>query len=517
MTKSASATYRLENVRAAMGHYLLGRGAGAILGLANAVLLVRNMATPDYAAYIALLGIAGIAAMLTSLGLDRVVTRFVPEGLLSHGTGMLRRFVWRMTFGRLLAGILATAVLSFVWQWVTTLFEFVGTEQIPSSLAIFLLANTLFTLLSAILQSLIKQKLLTRMTVAVWGIRLFWILAAIYQTSTISLEVALWIMAVPELLGAVILLTAVHVSLRHNSSEVQTATGKSGNWPRWQEVRSLAGHSYAFSLLASVPQGYFMRTIVAATLPVETIAAYGFFSSLVDRLRNYLPIQLMYNLVEPVLVVRYLEYKNAASLMRNAQLMYKTNLLILAAALIFVLIGGSELVMILTNGRYIEQTWILALLMLQTISGSHVLALQLILNVLKANQLLSIAALYALAAMFAFLGFVFLSGHMMGILFGTLVYSLILNSVVLILMARREIQYRPFYMDIAKLAGIGAILVAGAHFLLGELAITSGLPVACAAAIFGTAFLFLCLQFGIVSRQELTALTGVIRAKRADS
>ncbi|MBK6863058.1 MAG: hypothetical protein IPG91_05510, partial [Ideonella sp.] len=55
---------------------MLGRGAGAIAGLAAAVLLVRHMQVQDYAGYTAIMGIAGIVAMLASLGVDRVVTRF---------------------------------------------------------------------------------------------------------------------------------------------------------------------------------------------------------------------------------------------------------------------------------------------------------------------------------------------------------------------------------------------------------------------------------------------------------
>ncbi len=73
-TGGSTSPYRLENVRAAIGHFLLGRGAGAIAGLATAVIFVRYMDITAYATYTAFMGIVGIAGMVASLGLDRVAT-----------------------------------------------------------------------------------------------------------------------------------------------------------------------------------------------------------------------------------------------------------------------------------------------------------------------------------------------------------------------------------------------------------------------------------------------------------
>ena len=298
MSAGDPSPYRLDNLRSAVGHYLLGRGASAIAVLVSAVLLVRHMTVPDYAAYTAIMGIAGIVGMLSSLGIERVVTRFVPEGRLSQRARSLATLVWCTLAVRLVAtGLFATG-LAMVWPRVIRWFEFVTLGQFPLSLGIFLLATTTLGLASTVLQALVRQRLLTRISVLQWGGRLAWIILLTSQGASISLEQALWIMALPELAGVAAILLGLGHALGWSAPPDR---GDATPWPDWHEVWYLARHSYGYNVLASLPQGYLMRTLVGATLPVETVAAYGFFSNLAGRLRMYLPMQLMYNLIEPVL------------------------------------------------------------------------------------------------------------------------------------------------------------------------------------------------------------------------
>ncbi len=465
-TAPDSSPYRLANVRAAIGHYLLGRGASAVIGIITIILLVRVMDVAAYAGYIALTGLAGIAAMLSSLGLERAITRFVPEGRLYHSEDKLRSFVWKIVLTRLVATLLVTLLLAAAWQWLVALFDFVDFDRMPLALAIFLAANSLFAILSTILQALVRQKLLTQIMVLIWGGRLVAIVYLAQLQGGLGLEQVLWLMAIPELVGAAALLVAVVRALWHGG--VPAGTGEppqTTSWPQWQETRSLAGHAYAFNMLASVPQGYFMRTLVAATLPVDIVAAYGFFSSLIDKLRMYLPLQLMYNLFEPVLVARYLGDKDEHALSRHIGLMYKANLLIIVMALVFLAISGQAAVGLATAGKFVEQTWILLLLMVQIALGSHVLAIQLVVNVLKQNRILSQAGAIALIIMFCFMGAVLITGQHLLVLFGVLVYELAMNLTALVSIAKRRIVYSPPLLVVAKLVLLSVASTIIAHIV----------------------------------------------------
>lgn len=513
MSTRAPPPYHLDNVRSAVRHYLLGRSAGAVAGLLSAILLVRHMAIQDYAGYIAVMGVAGIVAMLASLGLDRVVTRFVPEGRLFQSQSMLAALVWRMLGARFLATGLVTLCLAVAWPWVVGQFDFVALPDIPLPLAIYLVASA-FQLMGTVLQALVRQRLLTQVTVIQWGGRLIWIIVLVYQGGNIGLQQALWVMAIPELAGAIVMLFAVGSALRQSAPE-DTKTEPGPRWPNWHELRYLAAHSYGFNILASLPQGYFMRTLVAATLPVETVAAYGFFSSLVDRLRVYLPIQLMYNLVEPVLVARYLQTKDHFALTSNTQLMYKANVFILAAALVFILIGGHVLVGFVTKGRFLDLTWILVLLLVQLVSGSHVLSMQLVLNVLKANQILSAAGLYALAVMLIFIGSAIFFNQAILILFGTLLYSFVLNFLALALMRWQSVPYRLRIREIGSIVGLGVGLGVAGRAAVEVFAITDASAIGSLATLGVCGFMLTAFLFNIFNPQELQLLFSMVRSRSA--
>lgn len=515
-TAPSSSPYRLANVRAAIGHYLLGRGASAVIGFVTIILLVRVMDVADYAGYIALMGLAGIAAMLSSLGLERAITRFVPEGRLYHSEDRLQSFVWKIVLARLAATLLVTVLLAAFWPRLVALFDFVDLDRMPWALVLFLAANSLFAILSTVLQALVRQKLLTQIMVLIWGGRLVAIVYLAHLQGGLGIEQVLWLMALPELAGAAALLVTVGKALRHGGAPAGTReTPEAATWPQWREARSFAGHAYAFNMLASVPQGYFMRTLVAATLPVEIVAAYGFFSSLVDKLRNYLPIQLMYNLFEPVLVARYLESRDEHALSRHIGLMYKANLLIIVMALVFLGISGQAAVGLATGGKFLEHTWILLLLLVQIALGSHVLAIQLVVNVLKCTYILSQAGAFSLFAMLGFIGVVLISEHHLLMLFGVLTYEITMNLLVMVMMARAGIEYRPPLKDWTKLAMLSLVLVTVVTLVVIEYGLGANLlSVFVLGSLGGLLVLVSALRFCYINAGDMTTLNKLRQSQR---
>jgi O-antigen/teichoic acid export membrane protein len=503
--------YRLDSIRSAVGHYLLGRGASAVAVLVSAVLLVRHMSVPDYAGYTAVMGIAGIVGMLASLGIERVVTRFVPEGRLSQSARSLATLVWCTLAVRLAATGLFAACLAVAWPWVIRWFEFVTLGQFPLPLGVFLLATTTLALASTVLQALVRQRLLTRISVLQWGGRLAWIILLVRQGGSISLEQALWVMALPELAGVAAMLVGLRYALK---SSTDAECDGASTWPDWHEVWYLAKHSYGYNILASLPQGYLMRTLVGATLPVETVAAYGFFSNLAGRLRMYLPMQLMYNLLEPVLVARYLESKDIGALTRNARLIYSANLLILSSALVFVLIGGSELASVLTKGRLVDQSWILTLVLVQMTMGSQVFAKQLILNVLKENQLMSRASAYGLAAMLLFLGAVIFWFNMYWILFAPLVYGVTVDVVSMSMIREKGIPYASPFREYSAVIGVAMFVILCIHVFLNLLPSSGNILVFSAATLGAVLFTLLSVRFKIIDVKDLARLMSQMKGRR---
>lgn len=436
---TTSSHYSLANARKAIFHFVLGRGASALAGVAGVILLARHMHRMDYAGYIAVTSLLMLMAMVSSLGLERAAARFVPEGLEHRHAKELFSFVGKLACIRFSIALLAVCILILAWPLIITLFsEHTTLPAIPWSVPVFLAATTVFSYFSNILQSLLEQKMLTRFILIQSGGRLVMIVGLLSHDAFITLDQSLWVMAAPELLAAVAIAVVTLSILRKRSTPSVQVQGR---WPDWHEVWHISIHTYSFNMLAMLPQGYFMRLLVAATLPAYATAAYGFFSTLVDRIRIYLPIQFMYGLIEPVLIANYLNNKDTRALALKLHAIYKANVIVLLPAIIVIAILGEPIVSFLMKSRYGEYSWMLVLLLVQVTIANHVLALQLFFNTLKMTHLLNFAGLGALVIMAAGLGLSYLDPTHYWLLACPILYEVAMNVIALYLARKQGIAY----------------------------------------------------------------------------
>ena len=440
----ASSPYSKENVRKGILHYLLGRGLAGIAGFATVILLVRFMDVQSYAGYTALTGLIALSGILAGLGLDRAISRYVPEARLERSAKELGHFIWRVTAIKLLAAIVVSAIFYGFWQPILKLFSDVHLTHFPLALACFVVAETLFQHFSAVFQALLKQKTLTRILTVQWAGRLIMITWAIFADKAISLHESLLILALPEILGVLVfVLVLMHYLSQLNAEQQADNMIKSNNqnWPDWHAIAGMASHNYGFTLLAAPPQGYFMKMLAAIFLPTHMVAAYGFFISIAERVRQYIPLHLLYSLIEPVMIGNYIQNRSFSILNQRCQLLYKSNLILLIPLMAWVLAAGGLIVTSLTGGKFQEYSWLLALIMLQLTVGSHVVLLQLILNSVGASQLLVKAGFFALIGMALFLA-VALNVHLYSLVVAPLVFSLICNIYIIQSLNRAGYPYK---------------------------------------------------------------------------
>lgn len=468
--------------------------------MVSVVLLARNMETADYAGYIAVTSLILLVAMFSNLGLERAATRFVPEARILRDSSELRSFISKLAWLRVVIALVFAAGLILLWPWVTRLFSrVIALPVIPWSVPLLLVATTAFSFFSSVLQALLEQKILTRLMLIQSGGRLLLIVLFSLLGGRISLDQSLWVMAAPELaaaLGAV--MVTFTILRRPHSTNAQTQEA----WPNWREVWHIAGHSYGFNVLATLPQGYFMRMLIAATFPPHVTAAYGFFSTLMDRMRAYLPMQFMYNLIEPVMVASYLASPDHLALARRSNVIYKANVLLLLSALILVLIAGEPLVNLLTHGKYGPEYWMLALLLLQVTIGSHVLALQLFFNTLKATQLLSISGLGSLAVMALGVWLSYLDPSRYWLLACPILYEVAMNVIALHLADKKGITYRVPVGNYIKLGLLCIGLVLAAKIPLESAGGNLQIELAVGITVVGV-FLALSFKLGAITQNEL--------------
>ena len=385
-------------------HYLLGRGLAGAAGFATLILLVRYMDVQAYAGFTALSGVIVLAGILAGLGLERAISRFIPEARLERSVSELKKFIFDLTIIKLAAILVICLIFYNFWDNILNIFPDIQLSKFPTVLLIFVVAETLFQHFSSVLQALIKQKELTRILLVQWAGRLAMIAWAIYGDRYISLEEVLWVMAVPEAIGVFVFVLVIykHLNNLENHQKMPNIRGQS-SWPNWHDVSKMAGSNYGFTLLAAPPQGYFMKMLAAAFLPTQMVAAYGFFINVAERTRQYIPLHFLYNLIEPVMISSYLQNKDFKTLSNRCQLLYKSNLLFFVPLLAWVASAGVFIVISLTGGKYQEYLWLLLVVMLQLALGSHVVLLQLILNSIGQSRTLIFAGFFALTGMLLYI------------------------------------------------------------------------------------------------------------------
>jgi O-antigen/teichoic acid export membrane protein len=398
MVKPASSPYTAANLKSGALHYLGGRIASAAATFAAVLLLARYTSVQTYAAFTALTGMASLAVVLAELGLERALGRFIPDGMLHAGRRAVLRLVAAATLVRLAMALALAAAIAAGWATLRQVLGGAALGAFPLELVPFIAAACLFQHFSVVMQSMMMQKQLTRVMMIQWSMRILLIAAALLATSSIPLSWALWIMTVPELCCA-----AAFVLVLRRRLGGQGHADEDPHDPDWRALARVARDNYGYAVLAAPPQGFSMRLFAAALLPTEFVAAFGFFLTLVERGRQFVPVYFLYNLMEPMLVATYLQGRNFAALNARVQTLYKLNSLALLPAVAVLAVVGDAVVGLLAGGRYVGHAWVLCVVVAQVLVGAQALLLQLVLNASGHSRLLVRGAACALGALAALL------------------------------------------------------------------------------------------------------------------
>jgi len=498
--------YSKERALSGALHYLGGRVAGGVASFLTILLMVRYMVTVDYAAYTALTGLIMLGTSVSSLGLERAVARYVPDGVLNGKPSQLASFIRMITLYRAGAALLFTLAIVLLWQPLTSLFAIPRSASIsPALIAMAVMGGSVFQVQSAVFQSLMHQRLLTRVLVAQWGSRLALALYFVYAGTHISLAQAVMILAVPEVLGAVIAHLVIRAVVNPHADSAQVDIGRQIPWPQRKGLIEVAGYNYLFNLLAIPPQGAVMRLIIAALCPPQFVAAYGFFQSLVEKARQYLPTQLLYMLIEPLLIAKYIEHGNLATLRQRVRFLYVMNLMILGPAMALVIGMGGSLTSLLAGNRYTEYWWLLIPTLLQLVLSSQIVLQKIVLTALDVTLRLIPAALLGLA-FYGIALFTTVSSHALTILpYTPLIYFAVVILNLSLHLRKVDCDVSPGAGTWLKLLALG-IFAAGVayavHAFSTNTLIITAMATTAAVAIFAAGSFVL----GIVSRQDLLLL-----------
>ena len=427
--------YSGERVRAGLQDFLMGRGFGFVMGFATAILLVRAMPVAEYAVYVTLIGMQMILLTLASLGINRVITRFIPEAKQANAT---RALVWLVNWlfrWRLMTLAVVALCASIFTQW------FAKTLNVEGHIVGFYLM-WLFTILFGlgrfsicILQALMLQRVVKWATFTESSIRLFLLFVwLIYAGGTLSLEEALVVMCLAAFTNVMVLEISLWREVRaikHSLSSIDFNFSTA-------EIFRFSINNYFQELLLLPSESSSMRLLGAYFLNPTAMAAFGFFQTVTGTFKRNLPAQMLLDFIEPVMTAAYLKERNFKLLNRMTGSVFKINLLLLAPLLAWITFESQSVTAILTGGKYVEHAWMLPIMVIGLVYESHWIVLRTIVNAVdKSAMLVRVGASSALC--FAFIFVIMLSvkeTHTAVLVFGA-VLILTWQNVYAVLMLRR--------------------------------------------------------------------------------
>lgn len=435
-------------------HFLVGKAASALLTFIILLWLVRVLVVEEYGAYVVLMAGMEIMLAITSLGLPWIAARYLPEFRLHANGKSLKTFIWQLIFQNLVCLVLGSILLFFLMPW---LFKFIDLEQYFDIAKLYLLVSITEGLgrriRDSILGSLIQQKL-AQISLVVRNFIFLILLGVVSFAGVVHLYQVVLIEFIATLIGTGVALMGL-IRFVRNRLDLK---GKN-DWlvPRWFGMWRMGWQMYFSHLIMLTYSPQIFVFLTQRYLGVETTAFFGFLHSLYGQVFKYLPATLLFSLIRPKLVASYVGIGGMAELTRNANLSGKLSLFILMPVLVFAWIAESELLNLLSGGRFFEPSHYLFGLLLALIPLSQHQVLNTIAVISDRSYLCTRGAFVGMLALPLAYLLLEMEYGLWSIIFAIIISQILFNCTLINALVRTNI-YRPDYVGFVKLI-IAAVII----------------------------------------------------------
>ena len=354
---NSSDLYSGKRFRRAILHFLLGRTAQALASLMLTLWLVRLLIPTDYGIYMVLWGMVEMMVPLSSLGMLEAVRRFLPELATRGAPGALTWFVRWMTLIRLIIMVLWAMLIAIFWPVIAAWMGFSVPQQDATILGVGLIITVIgFRYASEMLECLLEQRW-SQLVHALMPLgRLAGLAILVTTVGDLALEWLLWIDLIVSLccflLAEFFLMQKLHSLPGTGDLRVNV-----------REVANFAWHMAGANLLRVIANPGAMRILVARTLGLEAAGMFAFLQQLLMIVGRYLPAKLLANVIRPMLISRYLAGEIGV-VKQGMALLWKSNLLIIAACMVTISVAGDALITVASSGRFVDAGMVMLIMLL---------------------------------------------------------------------------------------------------------------------------------------------------------
>lgn len=488
-----------------LGHFLIGRAGAGAATLAVLLLSIRYLTTPEFAAYASLHALVLVLGLVTSLGINPLLLRMLPELRTANNNRAVYRLLTVGTLARVLCYGVGAAICLAVLPAIASWLKLTHFEPL---LALYLLVGLLRvngTFLANALESLLWQKQ-AQYSLALGALLKLALVAYSIWQQEFDLTRFVYIELCAD--GAMVLLLLVsgwrrwqQDTERHlgDASVLTKQLGRYGQFSVWAYAQNLTS-----VMAGSAPNRLFVATFFAS----EATALYGVLDRLTDYVRRYEPTRLLLGIIRPAFNARYREDTQFDGLAKQASMLIRLNLTLLGLPLAMLVYWSQPLLAILDNPSYSHATWLLVGMYALVIIGSLNTLIDVLVKLVERAAIYTISNLLLSASLLLAIPLIEHLGLWSIVLANAVGLTL---AMVVILGYMRSAAYsinlRPRLL--AKLVLV-IILAIGA----GQLAWLALGSAWAAGAVTGITYLALLLVFAPICNEERSDIQGWLKKRR---
>ncbi len=341
--------YGWTAIRGSLAHFLLGKTFRMVWSLLIFLMLVRLLPLEEYAAYISFNAVIIAVGVITSIGVQKVLFRYLPE-LRATGNNIAayRLLLGGMLLRMVVVSALFLAILPFVPE-IARLFKFTDWAWLfPWYLLMGYLRLTALWL-SQCLESFLWQRE-SQYSLAAGSAVTALSIVALVLTGNLRLE----LVVIAEMAGEATSLSLLILGwLRRWRTDTQRGAGDPGWWrSNRSRVLRYGGWSYLLSQSALLYGSAPNRLVAAHFLPAADVAVLGAADSILNMLRKTLPTRMFMSMLRPLAMARFSATGDFRSVAALSEFAFRLNLMLLTLPVVVLAVVGPELMDWVTKGKY---------------------------------------------------------------------------------------------------------------------------------------------------------------------
>lgn len=354
--------YSGSRFRAALLHYVLGRGLNALLSIGLFVALARALPVASYASYVSLWALTELLLAVGNLGTEWVTAAEVPR---------LRQAAQGRALRQLVAAVFAVQTCSFgllALLWVVLDRPLAAALGLPLDPAVALFAGTLFIegISRSVRDQMLNSLLLQWVSQSAQLLRNGAVLAFLFFSAATGRTVALVDVVWCEVVAALVAVVCSAAYLRWVLHRL----------PMEAAPERLPWRAYAHRALLAWLGGFGALLLSAQTALIligraagpEVGAAAGFARNMAEQVRRFMPIEFGFAIFRTFLLSRFAVEQSGQKLWQRMRLAWRVNAILIVAGIVMAVGFGDEIGALVSGGRYVSSgnalvywmVWVLA-------------------------------------------------------------------------------------------------------------------------------------------------------------